>query len=98
MRSTGWGAVATIHSWLRRCAGITPIEANIWVTPTSKKFPFELLLNPEYIRRYAGRSTRNEASKSDAIRPGSLTGVESSETTHFSIVDKAGNAVALRTH
>ncbi len=38
---------------------------------------------------------RDKATSSDALRPGNLTSYESQETTHYSIVDAEGNAVAV---
>jgi gamma-glutamyltranspeptidase/glutathione hydrolase len=37
----------------------------------------------------------NKAKPSSQIRPGKLAPYESNQTTHFSVVDKDGNAVAV---
>ena len=41
------------------------------------------------------RSIRERATPSDQVRPGKPTGTEQMETTHYSVVDAEGNAVAV---
>jgi len=63
--------------------------------PGFYKVPVRALLNPKYIEQLRRSIDPEHASKSDTVRPGQLASYESSETTHFSIVDKDGNAVSL---
>ena len=92
---SGWGAAATIHYVVETMRRYYADRSEYLGDPDFKKVPVRALLNPEYIQTLRRSIDPQRASKSDAIRPGSLTGYESSETTHFSIVDKAGNAVSL---
>ena len=52
--------------------------------------PMDKLLSEEYLRRRAREVNEHEISTLDAAKPG----LESPDTTHFSIVDRWGNAVA----
>jgi gamma-glutamyltranspeptidase/glutathione hydrolase len=53
------------------------------------------LLRPDYVARLRGSIDRDRATPSDQVSPGAPSGSESSETTHYSIVDGEGNAVAV---
>jgi gamma-glutamyltranspeptidase/glutathione hydrolase len=53
------------------------------------------LLDPRYITQLRNSIGRERAASSSQVRPGKFAGAESIETTHFSIVDSQGNAVAL---
>lgn len=59
--------------------------------------PVERLLSEAYIRDRMGDIAKNKATPSSVIKEGTVEIVESVETTHFSIVDKGGNAVAITT-
>ncbi|UMB60671.1 gamma-glutamyltransferase [Lutibacter sp. A80] len=55
------------------------------------------LLDPDYINHRMESFSWEKATKSSEISHGKLNGYESEETTHYSIVDKFGNAVAVTT-
>ena len=57
--------------------------------------PLTKLLDPAYIASRRASIDPLHATPSEKIRPGKLDGKESTETTHFSIVDADGNAVAM---
>ncbi len=56
--------------------------------------PVKALTSKAYAKAILGRISRNRAAPATEIRPGDLTPYESPDTTHFSVVDQAGNAVA----
>jgi gamma-glutamyltranspeptidase / glutathione hydrolase len=56
--------------------------------------PAEALTSKEYAKHLLGLIDPDRAKPAAEIRPGNLTPYESGETTHFSVVDKDGNAVA----
>lgn len=58
-------------------------------------FPVKALLDPAYIASRRTSIDPLKATSSDAILPGTIKDTESSETTHISVVDAEGNAVAL---
>ncbi|MDA8752694.1 gamma-glutamyltransferase, partial [Halieaceae bacterium] len=53
--------------------------------------PIERLIDPQYIQARASQINPEAISPADSVKPG----LEPSETTHFSILDKDGNAVSL---
>ncbi|MEL6986653.1 MAG: gamma-glutamyltransferase [Bacteroidota bacterium] len=59
--------------------------------------PIEALINKDYVNERMSNFNIKEASLSDSIAAGIIPPKESEETTHFSIVDKDGNAVAVTT-
>ncbi len=56
--------------------------------------PVEALTAKAYARAILAGINREHATPATAIRPGDLTRYESPDTTHFAVVDGAGNAVA----
>jgi len=65
--------------------------------PDFYKVPVDSLLNPVYIESRMKNFSWDAATPSSSILPGSFAGYESDQTTHYSIVDKDGNAVAITT-
>lgn len=59
--------------------------------------PIDSLLDPEYIAENLADFDLESATPSNSIKAGEVNVVESIETTHFSIVDAKGNAIALTT-
>ncbi len=56
--------------------------------------PIKALTSKAYARAILARIDRDHATPATAIKPGDLTPYESPDTTDFSVVDQAGNAVA----
>lgn len=65
--------------------------------PDFYKVPVAGLLKPDYIRLRMSNFNWNSATPSTSIQPGTFAGYESDQTTHFSIVDREGNAAAVTT-
>jgi len=59
--------------------------------------PLEMLLDADYLADRYSSIAMDSATNSQAIKAGEVATIESFETTHFSIVDKEGNAVAITT-
>jgi len=59
------------------------------------KVPVKGLLDPAYLRERRASIDRDHATPSDRINPGKPAVREGTETTHYSIVDASGNAVAV---
>jgi gamma-glutamyltranspeptidase/glutathione hydrolase len=59
------------------------------------KVPVKGLLDPAYLRERRAAIDRDRATPSDQVNPGKPAGREGTETTHYSIIDAAGNAVAV---
>ena len=63
--------------------------------PDFVKVPWQALTNKAYAKSIADQIDINKAKPSSQIKPGKLAPYESNQTTHFSVVDKDGNAVAV---
>lgn len=63
--------------------------------PDFVKVPTKSLVNAEYLRKRAESVQPGKATPSGAIKQGDPAPYESLETTHYSIVDEAGNAVSV---
>jgi gamma-glutamyltranspeptidase/glutathione hydrolase len=63
--------------------------------PDFFRVPTTLLLDPKYIAQRRQTINPERASRSIDISPGSLAPHESPQTTHYSVVDAQGNAVAV---
>jgi len=65
--------------------------------PDFYNVPVDSLLKPAYIKLRMSSFNWNAATPSSSILPGTIAGHESDQTTHYSIVDGDGNAVAITT-
>ena len=63
--------------------------------PDFVKVPIKGLLDPAYLSKLRASIDPERATPSDGVRPGKPVGSESMETTHYSVVDSEGNAVAV---
>jgi gamma-glutamyltranspeptidase/glutathione hydrolase len=59
--------------------------------------PIDSLMSDHYLKNRMATFSFDAATPSSSISYGSIPGYESSETTHYSIVDQFGNAVAVTT-
>lgn len=62
--------------------------------PDFYKVPIKALTSKDYAQKIASQIAINKATPSAEIKPGKLAPYESDQTTHFSVVDKWGNAVS----
>jgi len=65
--------------------------------PDFNTISIDSLINPNYLQHRMADFSWEKATKSSDISHGKLSSWESDETTHFSIVDKFGNAVSVTT-
>lgn len=63
--------------------------------PDFVKVPWQALTSKAYAKSLAQQIDIAKARPSEQIKPGKLEPYESNQTTHFSVVDKQGNAVAV---
>ncbi len=62
--------------------------------PDFVNVPVKQLISREYASTIADKIAINKTTPSSEIKPGNLAGYESDQTTHYSVVDQWGNAVA----
>jgi gamma-glutamyltranspeptidase/glutathione hydrolase len=70
----------------------------LWLgDPDFFKVPVSGLMDADYVANRMKSLDFTKATKSSDIQAGTFAGYESPETTHYSIVDKEGNAVSITT-
>lgn len=62
--------------------------------PDYYKVPLKQLTDKDYAQKIASQIALNKTTPSEEIKPGNLAPYESDQTTHFSVVDRWGNAVS----
>ncbi len=65
--------------------------------PDFVNIPIDSLISSQYVTRRMENFDWKMATKSSEVSYGNIAGMESDETTHFSIIDKFGNAVSVTT-
>tara|TARA_B100000809_G_C15139098_1_gene532108 strand:- start:4293 stop:6026 length:1734 start_codon:yes stop_codon:yes gene_type:complete len=65
--------------------------------PDFVEIPIKKLISDEYLKGRMENFSFDKATSSDSLSYGIIPGYESDETTHYSIVDKLGNAIAVTT-
>lgn len=61
------------------------------------KVPVKMITDDIYLQERMKDYDSNRATPSSQVKPGVLLRTESAETTHFSVIDKEGNAVSVTT-
>jgi gamma-glutamyltranspeptidase/glutathione hydrolase len=92
---TGAGSAASIHYVAEVMRRFYADRSEYFGDPDFYQVPVRKLLDPRYIASRRASIDPAHATPSDQIRPGALAAHESTETTHFNIVDSEGNAVAV---
>ncbi|MBK8502948.1 MAG: gamma-glutamyltransferase [Saprospiraceae bacterium] len=92
------------HNQWRNMHLMTEIEKRVYADratylgdPDFYKVPVEMLLDTQYLKDRMSAINLRKSTPATAIKEGNVEVVESVETTHFSIVDPKGNAVAITT-
>ncbi len=83
---------------------LTEIERRVYADraeflgdPNFVKIPVKQLLDKKYLKNRMNNFSWKEATPSSAIKHGEINQTESTETTHYSIIDTQGNAIAVTT-
>lgn len=94
-----WGAQSdsTIQVMIEAERRVYADRAKWLGDPDFVKVPLKELLDSNYLAQRMQNMQFENATKSSDVSAGTFSGYESPETTHYSIVDKAGNAVAITT-
>ncbi len=92
---TGAGSAASIHYVAEVMRRFYADRSEYFGDPDFYKVPVRKLLDPHYIATRRDSIDPAHATPSSQIRPGELSTHESTETTHFNVVDNEGTAVAV---
>ena len=92
---TGAGSARSLHFLAEVMRRYFADRSEYMGDPEFYTVPLTKLLDPKYIAERRATIDPLHATPSDKIRPGKLDGKESTETTHFSILDAEGNAVSM---
>jgi gamma-glutamyltranspeptidase / glutathione hydrolase len=97
LKDWGFHSVKTIHLLTEAERRVFADRAKFLGDPDFFKVPIQEMLSGEYISQRMSTFNPEKATPSSEVKSGNIPGYESEETTHFSIVDPEGNAVALTT-
>ena len=89
------GSAASLHLLAEAMRRFFADRSEYLGDPGFYHVPVSQLLNTSYIADLRRSIDAARATPSTAVRPGRITVHESAETTHYSIVDAQGNAVAV---
>lgn len=97
LRKWGWHSDSTIQVMIEAERRVYADRAKFLGDPDFVKVPSSALVSKDYLAERWRDFTWDRATDSKNIDGGILPGYESPQTTHFSIVDKEGNAVSVTT-
>ena len=93
----GWHSASALHLTGEAMRRAFADRNHFLGDPAFVQFPRDLLVSQDYADRLRATIDPQRATRSLDVRPGLAEPSEPENTTHFSIVDAAGNAVALTT-
>lgn len=94
VRALGWNSSMSLHLLTEVMRRAFADRAEYMGDTDFVRVPISGLIEKSYAARLRATINMERASKSEEIRGGGPTGDEPSETTHFTIIDQSGNAVA----
>ncbi|HJT06211.1 MAG TPA: gamma-glutamyltransferase, partial [Stellaceae bacterium] len=93
----GFLSAATIHDETEAMRRAFADRAAYLGDPDFNRLPLSTLLSPDYARERWSTVKADAATPSSEVGAGPVPPQESTETTHYSVVDSAGDAVAVTT-
>ncbi len=97
LRKWGWNRDSTVQVMIEAERRVYADRAKFLGDPDFVKVPVPQLVSADYLRNRWTDFSWAKATESKALKGGVIPGYESLETTHFSVVDGAGNAVSITT-
>jgi gamma-glutamyltranspeptidase/glutathione hydrolase len=94
LRKMGWSSADRYHVMAEAMRRAYADRAEYMGDADFVNVPVAGLIDKAYAARLRSTISMEQASTSEKIRAGQPAGAESLETTHFTVVDEAGNAVA----
>jgi gamma-glutamyltranspeptidase / glutathione hydrolase len=97
LHSWGWNTAKTTQVMIEAERRVYADRAK-WMGDTDFiDVPMDKIISRDYLKQRWADFDSTKATDSKNIKGGSLPGYESLETTHYSVVDKEGNAVSITT-
>lgn len=90
----GHNSAATIHVMAESMRRAYADRSLYLGDPDFVNVPVETLTNKQYAKQLVSQINPTKATPSSEVSPGTLLPYESNQTTHYSVVDKFGNAVS----
>jgi gamma-glutamyltranspeptidase/glutathione hydrolase len=97
IKQWGHNSVATIHLMTEAERRVYADRAIYLGDPDFYKVPLKQMMDDQYNDERMSSYDPDKATPSSEVKEGVIAGYESEETTHYSIVDALGNAVAVTT-
>ena len=97
LKKMGWNSTATVHLLAEAERRIYADRATHLGDPDFWQVPVSQLLDAKYLSQRMANFDTAKATPSSQIQAGVFARLEADQTTHFSIVDKQGNAVSITT-
>jgi len=94
LKAMGAGSAASLHALAEAMKPAYADRATFLGDPDRVKVPVKGLTSKAYAEKQRAKIDLSKASKADDIKAGDPLPHESDQTTHYSIVDSEGNAVA----
>ena len=95
LKSLGFGSSATVHAMAEAMRYAYADRSEFMGDPDFLKVPVKGLISKEYAAEIRAKIDPAKATSSSQVRPGTPGIHEGTNTTHYSIVDKFGNAVSI---
>jgi len=97
IKQWGHNSVATIHLMTEAERRVYADRAIYLGDPDFYKVPLKQMMDDQYNDERMSTYDPDKATLSSEVKEGVIAGYESEETTHYSIIDPQGNAVAVTT-
>lgn len=97
LRRWGWNQDSTVQVIIEAERRVYADRAKFLGDPDFVKMPIPQLIDRSYLKNRMADFSFARATDSKSVSGGAIPGYESMETTHFSVVDKDGNAVSITT-
>jgi gamma-glutamyltranspeptidase/glutathione hydrolase len=97
IKQWGHNSVATIHLMTEAERRVYADRAIYLGDPDFYKVPLKQMMDDQYNDERMSTYDPDKATPSSEVKEGVIAGYESEETTHYSIIDPLGNAVAVTT-
>lgn len=94
LKEYGPNSASTLHLYSEAMKRAYADRSKYLGDPDHTAVPVQGLISPEYAAELAGKIRPDHVTPSDDIQAGNAPRYESPDTTHFSVMDKWGNAVS----